>query len=181
MKRRSWINAVVIGMILVSSSNVEVTKEREIPEAPKKTEVVEVKKEVVQAPKPKEEVKPKPEPKKQTISRGGTMTLKTIKVVATAYTADTITAVGTKPETFKTVAVDPRVIPLGSLFYIDGFPNTIFLAEDTGGDIKGNRIDIFHKSKKWCLNTWGRRTVNVHIIKWGDNNVKKVKKESQSR
>jgi 3D (Asp-Asp-Asp) domain-containing protein len=60
------------------------------------------------------------------------------------------------------VAVDPRVIPLGTRLYIPGYGYAI--AADTGGAIKGNRIDL-------CFNTcseairWGRREVKVYILK----------------
>lgn len=43
------------------------------------------------------------------------------------------------------IAVDPDVIPLGSTVYIDGIP---YVAHDTGGAIKGNRIDIYFASHK---------------------------------
>jgi 3D (Asp-Asp-Asp) domain-containing protein len=41
-----------------------------------------------------------------------------------------------------TVSVDPTVIPLGSRLLIEGY-DTVFVAEDTGGGVHGNRIDIF--------------------------------------
>ncbi|MGI6166495.1 MAG: 3D domain-containing protein, partial [Limnochordia bacterium] len=41
----------------------------------------------------------------------------------------------------RTIAVDPAIIPLGSWVYIEG--HGLFHAEDTGGAIKGNRVDIF--------------------------------------
>jgi 3D (Asp-Asp-Asp) domain-containing protein len=41
-----------------------------------------------------------------------------------------------------TVAVDPSVIPLGSRLLIDGY-DMVFVAEDTGGGIRGNHVDIF--------------------------------------
>lgn len=50
-----------------------------------------------------------------------------------------ITATGVKPKPYFTISVDPRVIPLGSIVIIDG---TQYLAEDTGGAIKGKRIDM---------------------------------------
>ena len=50
------------------------------------------------------------------------------------------TASGTVPEIGRTIAVDPEVIPLGSEVMIDGH---IYIAEDTGGAIKGNKIDMF--------------------------------------
>lgn len=49
------------------------------------------------------------------------------------------TALGTPLTPYKTIAVDPKVIPLGSKVEING---NIYIAEDTGGAIKGNRIDV---------------------------------------
>lgn len=49
------------------------------------------------------------------------------------------TATGEKPTPGDTIAVDPEVIPLGSKVKIDG---RVYTAEDTGGAIKGNRIDV---------------------------------------
>ena len=59
-----------------------------------------------------------------------------------------ITSSGTRAAIGRTVAVDPSVIPLGSRLYIK-FPKSyssldgIYVAEDTGSKIKGNKIDIF--------------------------------------
>lgn len=50
------------------------------------------------------------------------------------------TALGTAIVAGRTIAVDPKVIPLGSEVYIEGYGT--FIAEDTGGAIKGNKIDI---------------------------------------
>lgn len=63
----------------------------------------------------------------------------------TAYGSDCIgcsgtTACGTTPQINRTVAVDPEVIPIGSEVMID---DQIYIAEDTGGAIKGNKIDLF--------------------------------------
>lgn len=59
---------------------------------------------------------------------------------------------GKIPEQFKTIAVDPNVIPLGSLVYIPTLNNTIFIAEDTGSAIKGNRIDVYVSDVRLALN-----------------------------
>ena len=56
---------------------------------------------------------------------------------------DAITATGTVPQAGKTIAVDPSVILYGTQVIIDG---QAYIAEDTGGAIKGNRIDIFCES-----------------------------------
>jgi 3D (Asp-Asp-Asp) domain-containing protein len=52
------------------------------------------------------------------------------------------TATGTKTR-WGVVAVDPKVIPLGSTLRIDGYPETVFTAEDIGGAIRGNALDIW--------------------------------------
>lgn len=59
------------------------------------------------------------------------------------------------------VAVDPSVIPLGTRLYVEGYGYAY--AADTGGAIKGNRIDLFFDSE-WQCNQWGRRTVKVYIL-----------------
>ena len=56
------------------------------------------------------------------------------------------------------IAVDPTVIPLGSHVWVEGFG--VLLAADTGGAIKGNRIDIFMENRADAIN-WGRRKVTV--------------------
>ena len=58
------------------------------------------------------------------------------------------TATGTRCTEGRTIAVDPRVIPLGSKVYIEGFGD--FIAEDTGGAIKGNKIDIYLNDHDRC-------------------------------
>ena len=63
--------------------------------------------------------------------------------------SDGITATGTKATANKTIAVDPKVIPLGSEVLIDG---QAYIAEDVGGAIKGNRIDIYCDSHQEALN-----------------------------
>ncbi len=85
-----------------------------------------------------------------------------MSVVATAYHTGTITATGTKPR-WGTIAVDPKVIPYGTKVYIPQFDKT-FIAEDTGGAIKGNKIDIFMNDGTSTKN-WGRRTIDIYIIK----------------
>ncbi|WP_459907291.1 3D domain-containing protein [Desulfotomaculum defluvii] len=84
-----------------------------------------------------------------------------ITVVSTAYThTGNRTATGTYPSE-GVVAVDPRVIPLGTKLYVENYGYAI--ASDTGGDIKGNRIDVFFNNYNKAIN-WGRRTVKVHIL-----------------
>jgi 3D (Asp-Asp-Asp) domain-containing protein len=55
--------------------------------------------------------------------------------------AEPITATGTSARAGRTVAVDPKVIPLGSKIFIEGLGERI--AEDVGGGVKGNHIDVY--------------------------------------
>lgn len=86
---------------------------------------------------------------------------KHMKVVATAYSGDTVTSTGTKPK-WGTIAVDPSVIPYGTKVYIPQFGQT-FIAEDCGGAIKGNKIDIFMNDESTVKN-WGRKTIDIYIV-----------------
>ncbi len=86
---------------------------------------------------------------------------KKVDVEATAYTGDTITSTGTVPK-WGTIAVDPEVIPYGTKVYIPYF-DTVFVAEDCGSAIKGNKIDIFMDNTK-SMNDWGRRNIEIYIL-----------------
>ncbi|WP_373598765.1 G5 domain-containing protein [Paraclostridium bifermentans] len=84
-----------------------------------------------------------------------------MRVEATAYTGHGITSTGTTPR-WGTIAVDPRIIPYGSKVYIPQF-DKVFIAEDCGGAIKGNKIDIFMHDSTSVYN-WGRRSIDIQII-----------------
>jgi 3D (Asp-Asp-Asp) domain-containing protein len=71
------------------------------------------------------------------------------------------TATGTWPSR-GTIAVDPEVIPLGSKLHVEGYGEGI--AEDTGGAIKGEIIDLYMLDRNEAL-SWGRRQVEVKIIR----------------
>lgn len=98
----------------------------------------------------------------------------TLCVIATGYTAGLestgkvpgdpgygITASGL-PAAPGVCAADPGVIPLGTVLYVPGYGYAIAL--DAGGDIKGNRVDLFFRDKQQAL-AWGRRTVRVALIR----------------
>ena len=90
-------------------------------------------------------------------------------VSATAYTASCtgcsgITATGINLKAnpgLKVIAVDPSVIPLGSKVWVEGYGNAI--AGDTGGAIKGNKIDLFMPNRADAL-AFGRKQVKVKIL-----------------
>jgi uncharacterized protein YabE (DUF348 family) len=89
-----------------------------------------------------------------------------MQMVATAYTphctgCSGITAMG-RPAGHGIVAVDPRVIPLGTRLYIPGYGYAI--AGDTGGAIVGYRIDLGYTSYRDAMQ-FGRRAVTVYRLK----------------
>lgn len=59
------------------------------------------------------------------------------------------------------VAVDPNVIPLGSRLYVEGYGYCV--AVDTGGAIKGNKIDVCFATVEECYR-YGRRTIDVYLL-----------------
>ncbi len=73
-----------------------------------------------------------------------------------------ITTTGTKVK-WGTVAVDRKVIKLGHKLRIDGFPNTTFRAEDVGGAITGNHLDIWFPSHEAALE-FGVQKKGVYFI-----------------
>lgn len=103
-----------------------------------------------------------PAPKQESSSAGSWMS-----VQATGYSTQqpglsTRTATGIDLRVNpRVIAVDPSVIPLGSLVEVQGLG--VYIAGDTGGAIKGRIIDIHYSSVSQAL-SWGRRNVNIRII-----------------
>ena len=87
---------------------------------------------------------------------------KHMRVGATAYTNDPITSTGTKPTEGRTIAVDPKIIPYGTKVYIPQF-DRVFIAEDCGSAIKGNRIDIYMDDYDRCMD-WGFKDIDIYIL-----------------
>jgi len=95
-------------------------------------------------------------------------TTRVIEMEATAYTAHRSgggagtgrTASGW-PAGYGLVAVDPRLIPFGTVLYIEGYGMAI--AADKGRAIRGRRIDLFFHERRAALQ-FGRRRVRVHIL-----------------
>ncbi len=82
--------------------------------------------------------------------------------IATAYVATGHpTKSGTVPQVGRTIAVDPSIIPLGSRVRVDGVE---MVAEDTGKDIVGRRVDLFVGDEK-TAKAWGIRLVQVEVEK----------------
>ena len=126
--------------------------------------------------KPKKKAKPKVKPKVQVMAKTKTPSRSTSSKVkkefmatATAYTANcngcsgiTKTGINLKKNAkLKVIAVDPKVIPLGSKVHVEGYGYAV--AGDIGGAIKGNKIDVFIPTKKAAFK-WGRKRVKVKVL-----------------
>ena len=113
---------------------------------------------------------PVEQPKEEAqVSSAGEEAVKEMTVTATAYTAyctgcSGTTAIGidlrANPNQ-RVIAVDPRVIPLGTKVWVEGYGEAI--AGDTGGAIKGNKIDVFIPSQKSAM-AWGVKTVKIRVL-----------------
>lgn len=104
-----------------------------------------------------------------TLQSGETLRFSSVKsMTATAYTAgydgaDYCTATGTTVRV-GVVAVDKKVIPLGTRMYIvtnDGIVYGTAVAEDTG--VRGNKVDLYFNTYRECIN-FGRRSCSVYIL-----------------
>jgi 3D (Asp-Asp-Asp) domain-containing protein len=100
---------------------------------------------------------------------GAFRTVKVLTMHASAYTPHRSgggtgtgrTATGL-PAGYGLVAVDPRVIPLGTVLYIEGYGMAI--AADTGRAIRGHKIDLCFATRQQALQ-FGRRRVRVYILR----------------
>jgi 3D (Asp-Asp-Asp) domain-containing protein len=98
---------------------------------------------------------------------------RTLLATVTAYTWQvpgdgahgTITRSGTLAH-WGTVAVDPSVIPLGTRLQIEGY-DIVFTAEDTGGAVVGNRLEIFFPDEQSAIR-FGVRTLRVTMADPGN-------------
>lgn len=101
----------------------------------------------------------------QVASRGGTRFTfdRVIDVISTAYSPATgiYTCTGARARR-GTIAVDPRLIPLGTRLYVEGYGFGV--AQDVGSAIQGARIDVFFESEAQAQ-AWGIRRVRVYILR----------------
>ncbi|HWQ72226.1 MAG TPA: ubiquitin-like domain-containing protein [Desulfitobacteriaceae bacterium] len=110
------------------------------------------------------------EPVSQVVSRGAQTTIsrggssyhfkRAIMMTATAYCMPGGTTATGASVRQGIVAVDPGVIPLGTKVYVDGYGPAVAL--DTGGAIRGKRIDLYMNSREAAL-SWGVRSIIVYV------------------
>lgn len=156
--------------VLVASQSVS-----EVVEAAAVDQVVAV---GTKKPEPKVTVLSNNSPTIMTVTKGD-VTFKARKVLEsvtlTAYTAGVastgkdedhpqygITASGTKVQEGRTIAVDPKVIPMGWWVYIEGIG--FRRAEDKGGAIKGNKIDVYYESESKATKFGRKSGYTVYIL-----------------
>lgn len=109
---------------------------------------------------------------KKTVKTSGGKSLnysKKLTVTATAYTSSGGKTASGKAAQYGVIAVDPKVIPLGTKLYVESTDDGktwkygYCVAGDTGGAIKGNKIDLYYNSESECLR-FGRRSAVVYVL-----------------
>lgn len=112
--------------------------------------------------------------------------VKTVKVMATGYTAG-IESTGKRPshpqygitysgvkvrrdkDTVSTIAADLKVFPLGTILYIPGYGYGV--VADKGSAIKGKKIDLYFSTTKQVFKEWGKKEVEVQVIRKGSGKL----------
>ncbi|MBM7694422.1 3D (Asp-Asp-Asp) domain-containing protein [Peribacillus deserti] len=105
-------------------------------------------------------------------------------VTATGYTAGfestgkretspsfgiTYSGVKVKRDLFSTVAADLKVFPIGTILFIPGYGYGV--VADKGGAIKGNELDLFYDTVEDVYTYWGKKTLDIYIIKRGQGEL----------
>jgi 3D (Asp-Asp-Asp) domain-containing protein len=105
-------------------------------------------------------------------------------VIATGYTAGvestgktpdhpqygiTYSGVKVKRDLYSTIAADLNVFPVGTILFIPGYGYGV--VADTGSAIKGNRIDLYYDTVEDVYKYWGKKTVDVYVVKKGDGTL----------
>ncbi|WP_211746750.1 3D domain-containing protein [Paenibacillus sp. Marseille-Q4541] len=123
-----------------------------------------------------------PDKAKEVLAPRNEQVLDTVSVTATGYTAGYestgkgpnhplygITFSGVKVHRDKqgvsTIAADPALFPLGTILYIPDYGYGI--VADTGSAIKGSKIDLYFPTIKAVYKEWGKKKVEVQVIKQG--------------
>ncbi len=105
-------------------------------------------------------------PTGEVLTYTGTATLRATAYTHTDQGCDFITATGTTVR-WGTVAVDPRYIPYGTRMFIvsqsGSYVYGLAVAEDCGGDIKGDRMDLYMPTYEQCMD-FGRRVCTVYFL-----------------
>lgn len=120
--------------------------------------------------------------------------LPTVKVVATGYTAGvestgktpdhpaygiTASGVRVRRDVYSTIAADLEVFPMGTILYIPGYGYGV--VADTGSAIRGYVIDLYYETVEQIYDEWGKKEVEVFVVKKGDGTVTEEMLEELNR
>ena len=109
---------------------------------------------------------------------------RSMEVTATGYTAGmestgktkghpeygiTYSGVKVKRDLYSTIAADLRVFPIGTILFVPGYGYGV--VADKGGAIKGNRLDLYYETVRDVYNQWGKKKLNVYIVKVGNGKL----------
>jgi 3D (Asp-Asp-Asp) domain-containing protein len=115
----------------------------------------------------------------------------TEEVIATGYTAGyestgkhpddpqfgiTYSGVKVKRDLYSTVAADISVFPIGTILFIPGYGYGV--VADTGGAIKGNKVDLYFETVKDVYEKWGKKTLKVFVIEKGNGSLTETELKS---
>jgi len=107
-----------------------------------------------------------------------------VRVVATGYSAGyestgktpshpsygiTYSGVRVRRDEYSTIAADLNVFPLGTVLYIPGYGYGV--VADKGAAIRGNKIDLYFETKQDVFAQWGKKSLDVYVVKRGDGKV----------
>ncbi|KAA0545372.1 hypothetical protein FZW96_18565 [Bacillus sp. BGMRC 2118] len=107
-----------------------------------------------------------------------------VTVTATGYTAGvestgkspdhpsygiTYSGVKVKRDLYSTIAADKSVFPIGTILFIPGYGFGV--VADTGGAIKGNKLDLYYDTVQEVYEKWGKKQVEVYVIKKGNGKL----------
>ncbi len=109
---------------------------------------------------------------------------KKVTVIATGYTAGvestgkdithpeygiTYSGVQVRRDVYSTIAADLKMFPLGTVLYIPNYGYGV--VTDIGSAIKGNKIDLYFETVDEVYEQWGKKKVDVYVVKYGDGKV----------
>ncbi|WP_017726408.1 3D domain-containing protein [Halalkalibacterium ligniniphilum] len=81
----------------------------------------------------------------------------------------TYSGVHVRRDVYSTIAADPNVYPIGTVLFIPGYGYGV--VADTGSAIKGKKIDLYYETVEDVFEQWGRKEVNVYLIKKGNGRL----------
>lgn len=108
-----------------------------------------------------------------------------IVVTATGYTAGyestgktenhpaygiTKSGVEVRRDYVSTIAADPDIFPIGTILYVPDYGYAV--VADTGSAIKGNKIDLYYETVEDVYREWGKKDVEVYVLKRGNGTLK---------